>query len=76
MQVSYVAFPEPDGSYARLQVEKGAILDILNGTPDFYMMGATRNFWLNIVGLLIICGGLVMPVFHGTLRFFTRNNFV
>lgn len=74
MQVSYVAFPEQDGSYARLQVEKGAILDILNGTPDFYMMGATRNFWLNIVGLLIICGGLVMPVFHGTLRFFTRKN--
>lgn len=74
MQTSYVAFPEQDGSYARLAVEKGAVLDVLNGTPDFYMMGATRSKWLNIAGLLIILGGLVMPVGHGTLRFLTRKN--
>jgi hypothetical protein len=74
MQTSYVAFPEQDGSYIRLAVEKGAILDVLNGTPDFYMMGATRNKWLNIAGLLIIVGGTIMPIGHGTLRFLTRKN--
>ena len=74
MQTSYVAFPEKDGTYNRLAVEKGAVLDVLNGTPDFYMMGATRNKWLNIAGLLIIVGGTIMPIGHGTLRFLTRKN--
>ena len=74
MQTSFVALPQDDGSYQRLAVENGAVLDALNGTPDFYMMGATRNASLNIIGLIIIAGGLVMPIGHGTLRFFTRNN--
>lgn len=74
MQTSYVAFPESNGSYARLAVEKGAVLDVLNGTPDFYMMGATRSKWLNIAGLMIIIGGTIMPIGHGTLRFLTRKN--
>ena len=74
MQTSFVAIPRADGSYARLPVEKGAILDALNGTPDFYMMGATRNASLNLLGLVILAGGLVMPVGHGFLRFLTRKN--
>ncbi len=74
MQTSYVSFPKKDGTYTRLTVEKGAVLDILNGTPDFYMMGATRSKWLNIAGLMIIVGGMIMPVGHGTLRFLTRKN--
>jgi predicted CXXCH cytochrome family protein len=74
MQTSFVAFPKEDGSYAQLPVEKGAILDLLYGTPDFYMMGATRNDALSLVGLLIIAAGLMMPVGHGTLRFLTRHN--
>ena len=73
MQNSYVAFPLADNSYHRLPVEKGAVLDALNGTPDFYMMGATRNASLNLIGLAIIAGGLVMPIGHGTLRFLTRS---
>jgi len=74
MQTSFISLPQADGSYGRLAVENGAVLDALNGTPDFYMMGATRNASLNIIGLIIIAGGLVMPIGHGTLRFFTRNN--
>ncbi len=74
MQVSYVAFPKDDGTVARLDVEKGAVLDALNGTPNFYMMGATRNKTMNIIGALIIAGGLVMPIGHGTMRFLTRKN--
>jgi predicted CXXCH cytochrome family protein len=74
MQTSFVALPRPDGTYDRMRVEQGAILDALNGTPDFYMMGATRNASLNILGLLILAGGLVMPVGHGALRFLTRKN--
>jgi hypothetical protein len=74
MQTSFVALPRGDGTYDRMPVEKGAILAALNGTPDFYMMGATRNASLNIFGLLILAGGLVMPVGHGALRFLTRKN--
>jgi hypothetical protein len=74
MQTSVLAFPQEDGSYTRLPVEKGAVLDALYGTPDFYMMGATRNASMNILGLIIIAGGLVMPVGHGLLRFLTRKN--
>jgi hypothetical protein len=74
MQTSVLAFPQEDGSYTRLPVEKGAVLDALYGTPDFYMMGATRNASMNILGLIIIACGLVMPVGHGLLRFLTRKN--
>jgi len=74
MQTSYVAFPDGKGGVTRLAVEKGAILDILYGTPDFYMLGTTRSTALNIVGALIIAGGMMMPIGHGTLRFLTRKN--
>jgi predicted CXXCH cytochrome family protein len=74
MQRSYIAFPDKDGGYTRLPVEKGAILDILYGTPDFYMLGTTRSVPLNIIGGLIIVGGLAFPVCHGFFRFLTRKN--
>jgi hypothetical protein len=74
MQESYVALPKEDGTYRRLPLEKGATLDALFGTPDFYMVGATRSRTLDIIGLLIILGGFAMPVGHGTIRFLTRKN--
>ena len=74
MQDSYVALPQADGTYRRLPLAEGATLDALFGTPDFYMVGATRSRTLNLIGLLIVLGGLVMPVGHGTMRFLTRKN--
>ncbi len=74
MQTSYLAFPDRTGRYTRVAVEKGAILDILYGTPDFYMLGTTRSTTLNIIGGLIVAAGLMMPVGHGTFRFLTRKN--
>lgn len=74
MQTSFLSLPNETGSFDRLNVEKGAVLDILYGTPDFYMMGSTRSKTLNIIGIAIIMGGLIMPVGHGTLRFLTRKN--
>lgn len=74
MQVSFVAFPGSNGGYTRVPVEKGAVLDLLYGTPDFYMMGATRNATLDRIGLGIIAAGLIMPIGHGGLRFLTRKN--
>jgi hypothetical protein len=73
MQTSFIAFPRQDGSFERLPVEKGAILDALYG-PDFYILGATRSPILNYMGLAILAAGLIMPVGHGTLRFLTRKN--
>lgn len=74
LQTSFLALPQDDGSYQRMAVERGAVLDALYGTPDFYMMGITRSASLNIIGLLIILGGLIMPLGHGALRFMTRKN--
>lgn len=74
MQTSYLAFPDKSGGYTRLPVEKGAILDILYGTPDFYMLGTTRSSALNIIGGLIVACGLMFPVSHGAFRFLTRKN--
>jgi hypothetical protein len=73
-QVSFLALAEPDGSFKRVAVEQGAVLDALYGTPDFYMVGSTRSSALNYVGLVILAGGLVMPIGHGTLRILTRKN--
>jgi hypothetical protein len=72
-QTSYLAFPEQDGAYSRIPVEKGAIMDILYGTPDFYMLGSTRSTLLSIIGALIAAGGLMVPILHGALRFITRK---
>jgi hypothetical protein len=72
-QTSYLAFPAEDGTYQRIAVEKGAILDILYGTPDFYMTGFTRSKLLSILGALIAVSGLIVPILHGTLRFLTRR---
>lgn len=74
LQTSFLAIPHRDGGYQRIAVEEGAVLDALYGTPDFYMIGTTRSASMNILGLLIICAGLVMPVGHGLLRFLTRKN--
>lgn len=74
MQTSFVALPLADASFERLATEKGAVLDALYGTPDFYMVGATRSKTLDIIGLVIIACGMAMPIGHGTLRFLTRKN--
>lgn len=74
MQTSFLSLVQPDGSFKRVPAEQGAVLDALFGTPDFYMVGATRSKTMNYIGLAIICGGLVLPVGHGSLRFLTRKN--
>lgn len=72
-QKSFIAFPVKSGGFARVAVEKGAILDILYGTPDFYMLGSSRSTPLNIIGGLIVAAGLSVPLGHGFFRFLTRN---
>jgi predicted CXXCH cytochrome family protein len=74
VQSSFVSFPTASGGYRRVPVENGAVLDILRGTPDFYMTGATRSKALSVIGGLLILCGLVMPVGHGLMRFWTRAN--
>ncbi|MBN2707328.1 MAG: cytochrome C, partial [Deltaproteobacteria bacterium] len=73
-QTSYVAFPDAGGSYQRIAVESGAALETVYGTPDFYMIGASRNPGLRVIGLLIIAAGMMMPIGHGFLRLLTIKN--
>lgn len=74
LQTSYVAIPDKDGRSIRIPVEKGAVLDLLYGTPDFYMMGTSRSLTLSVIGIVIVACGAMVPLFHGTLRFLTRKN--
>ena len=74
MQVSYVAVPVEDGSYSRIAVEDGAVVNPLGGMSDFYILGSTRHWVLDIIGLLFILGGLLVPAVHGSFRFLTRKN--
>lgn len=74
MQTSYLSLPKENGTFRQVAVEKGAAMDALQAIPNFYLMGSTRNGILNKLGLLIIAGGMVMPVGHGFLRFMTRKN--
>lgn len=74
LQTSHVVFPDKDGQYVKIPVEKGAILDLLYGTPDFYMMGTSRSPILSFIGIAIVACGAMVPLFHGTLRFLTRKN--
>lgn len=74
VQKSFVALPGPAGDYTRIPVESGAVLDALYGTADFYMIGATRSKILSLLGIVIILGGLAVPLVHGTLRLLTMRN--
>lgn len=74
MQTSYLSFPEQNGTFRQVAVEKGAAIDALQAIPNFYLMGSSRNDILNKVGLLIIIGGMVMPIGHGFFRFISRKN--
>jgi len=74
MQTSFLSFPEQNGTFRQLSVEKGAAMDALRAIPNFYLMGSTRNGLLNKIGLLILAGGMVMPIGHGFLRFLSRKN--
>ena len=74
MQTSYIALPTADGTFRQIAVEKGAVLDVLYSTPDFYMMGSTKSPAFNGIGLAIVCCGLILPVGHGFLRLLTRKN--
>jgi predicted CXXCH cytochrome family protein len=71
VQKSFVALPVSTGAYVKVPVESGAILDVLYGTPDFYMVGSTRSKMLSLLGLAIVLGGLGVPLVHGTLRLLT-----
>lgn len=74
MQTSYLSFPNQNGTFRQVAVEKGAAMDALRAIPNFYLMGSTRSGMLNKIGLFIISCGMIMPVGHGLLRFLTRKN--
>lgn len=74
LQQSFVAIPDGLGTFRRVEVQRGAILEALFGGPDLYLVGASRDRTLTIIGLLIAASGLAMPLGHGTLRFLTRKN--
>jgi predicted CXXCH cytochrome family protein len=74
MQTSFLSLPENNGTFQQVAVEKGAAMAALRTIPNFYLVGSTRNGFLNKIGLLILAGGMVMPIGHGFLRFLSRKN--
>lgn len=73
-QVSRLVLPMQDGTFQHLNIEKGASIATLNVIPDFYMMGSSRSTIMNMLGAVVLAGGMVMPVGHGFIRFLTRKN--
>jgi len=73
-QTSKLVIPRKDGTFQQMDIEKGDKIADLNVIPNFYMMGSSRNNILNILGGMILAGGLVMPIGHGFFRFLTRKN--
>lgn len=71
---SFVALPNPAGTFTRVPLESGAVQNALYGTADFYMIGATRSRILSLVGIVIILCGLAVPLVHGTLRLLSMRN--
>ena len=74
VQSGYLMLPAESGSPHMIPIARDALLDALYGNRDLYITGITRSASLDILGLIIICGGLIMPVGHGTIRFLTRKN--
>jgi predicted CXXCH cytochrome family protein len=72
-QTVFIAFPEKNGCFRQVAVEKEAVPDALYGAPDFYMMGKTRNATLTNVGLLIIAAGFVIATGRCFIRFAMRQ---
>ncbi len=75
-QSAFVLFPDSRGErWTRMTVEEGAALDVLYGTPDFYMVGAsaTRSPWMSAIGLLIVSGGGGAAGLHLFFRVRTRS---
>lgn len=75
-QKAFVALPEPgDRTYKRMAVQEGAILDLLYGTPDFYMIGAsaTRSRAMNLAALGLLGVGIVFVAGHSFVRLLTRS---
>lgn len=73
-QISKLVLPDEHGFYRQIDIESGGTVASLNAIPDFYMMGSSRHTVLNVLGGLILVGGMVMPVGHGFFRFLTRKN--
>jgi len=73
-QISKLVLPKKDGTFHQMDIEKGENIAALNAIPDFYMMGSSRNNVVNVLGGVILAGGLIMPVGHGFFRFLTRKN--
>lgn len=73
-QIVKLVLPNKSGTYSQMDVEKGGTFGSLHSIPDFYMMSSSRNSILNKLGVLILAGGMIMPVGHGFIRFLTRKN--
>lgn len=73
-QTGYLILPTAAGPAQILRVEEGAILEAIYGSRDLYITGVTRSASLDIIGLIVIGSGFIMPIGHGTFRFLTRKN--
>ena len=69
MQKVYLVVSKKDGTAAKYPVDNKALSSIY--VPDFYAINANRVPWLDIIGVLIVLGGVAFAGGHGTLRLLT-----
>jgi hypothetical protein len=68
-----MAIISPDGHEEHYAVNRAVLGSVITLLPinQFYAIGSTRLRLLDILGVLMVFGGLSVPIVHLTLRFLT-----
>ncbi len=68
-----IAFTTPDGHEEHYNVNPTVLGSIFTILPlnQFYVLGSTRIKILDIIGILMVVGGMSVPIAHVTLRMLT-----
>jgi len=68
-----MAFISPDGHEEHFKVNRAVLGSLFMVLPmnKFYAIGSTRIRVLDILGILMVLGGMSVPLLHATLRVLT-----
>lgn len=65
-----IVVSKADGREKRYSVDSAALGSVFAVLPmnQFYVLGGTRLWILDMLGLVMLAGGIAVPVVHGTIR--------
>ncbi len=74
-QSAAMAVARPDGRETLYEVDAEALRSVYAMLPlsNFYVLGGTRIRALDYLGAVMVLGGMMVPIAHGTLRMLTAR---